>query len=1019
MSFQDIVKKWMEYLSPDNKQEKDSQKIEKLDAKVVFQDTKKSLEALKQNIFSSSDQVKKQEQEHHVFQYIDRLLWFSVLSEHDKTFLNQLKQNILSKNSLQETDLESIITIVSHLEQKAENLNEVDQEKVKELHDTLSQHKTSLDLLKKGVAAVAPTLEEAKKKAFETMKKDLEQHRWSSWLAQPVYDYLMDKHVHKKSVSKFKEFLIGTVGLTVVGWFVGKDIKNLIANIDTLNVEDIVNNWAIIDVIDETKQEVIDKLTKAKEKYQKKMFDYFEKKFGKKIEKEKFDKLFSEWFEDNKKLFNLSEKYDEAIAATHWNWEFNVLAEWFWLIIAPGKAIFDLLVRMKKENIISWNDIVIDGVILPSWKAILNVGIWSVWLFYNTMKTVFWSLSSDDLLSYLKESNNKLDLDSKMAIWWMLYRRGWWFWNLAGHIWNAVGEWMSLLFTQRTWWDVGKISAYWKWWVMSNVQKELQVLKQLEDWLIWTWVFKEMNNVKTSTILENILDVAKKNTLVVDVMQNLGNNMTYSDLVKKLKQEKCTEVIDELQKFSWWPKNNLSVKIWGDEMKSLKKIAWDFIENKSMEPILKQAEDTYWTVKKFFAKNIKLPGVKFPYEFNLIDNMRDMAKIQGKSLQSDEIFHTFKNFFRKFKKWKILSEVVWLWDDAKLVLKNVDDAKEFFDNIRTIWKHSPEVLKTLFKWLPLVMMWKDIMDKLSDPEHKDEKLSKMIWQWFQYLIPLRWPIKLIEEGVTLKEWWFTSLTSAGVGVWLLTLDWIYAFKAGLQWWSQLLKFMTAPVIDALQFMKSVWNWVYMTCKMAVDGVRIIKAWKSAELWIEALRFLKWSWLRFAGMALLAYLWYVGIKELFWWLSQEEKQQLAKIETLSKEDLEAEIETTWKDLDDDQKSSLIKFATATRMWISDFNDIESKKNWDDISLRFKRLINYNEMKEIEQDLQISLSRLESTKNVKLDFSLHGWEVKYELLAMKKNNFIDKNWIFDEQWMKNYLMTMWYNQEMVDELMEKIV
>jgi hypothetical protein len=55
-------------------------------------------------------------------------------------------------------------------------------------------------------------------------------------------------------------------------------------------------------------------------------------------------------------------------------------------------------------------------------------------------------------------------------------------------------------------------------------------------------------------------------------------------------------------------------------------------------------------VKKFFAKNIKLPGVKFPYEFNLIDNMRDMAKIQGKSLQSDEMFHTFKNFFRKFKK---------------------------------------------------------------------------------------------------------------------------------------------------------------------------------------------------------------------------------------------------------------------------------------------------------------------------------------------------------------------------------
>ncbi|HCY21142.1 TPA: hypothetical protein DIC40_04800 [Patescibacteria group bacterium] len=133
------------------------------------------------------------------------------MSQHDKKLLNQLKQNLLVKTSLQETDLESIITIVSHLEQKAEHLDEVDQEKVKELHDTLSEHKKSLDLLKKGVAAVAPTLDEAKKKAFETMKTDLEKHRWSSWLAQPVYDYLVDKHINKKPVSKFKERLIGTV----------------------------------------------------------------------------------------------------------------------------------------------------------------------------------------------------------------------------------------------------------------------------------------------------------------------------------------------------------------------------------------------------------------------------------------------------------------------------------------------------------------------------------------------------------------------------------------------------------------------------------------------------------------------------------------------------------------------------------------------------------------------------------------------------------------------------------------
>ena len=58
---------------------------------------------------------------------------------------------------------------------------------------------------------MAPSLEEAKKKSFETLKKKLEDHWWSSWLAQPIYDYLIEKHINKKPVSKFKDWLMGTV----------------------------------------------------------------------------------------------------------------------------------------------------------------------------------------------------------------------------------------------------------------------------------------------------------------------------------------------------------------------------------------------------------------------------------------------------------------------------------------------------------------------------------------------------------------------------------------------------------------------------------------------------------------------------------------------------------------------------------------------------------------------------------------------------------------------------------------
>jgi len=39
-------------------------------------------------------------------------------------------------------------------------------------------------------------------------------------------------------------------GIAVVGMFVGKDLKNLISNIDKLSVDDIVNNPIVSDVVE-------------------------------------------------------------------------------------------------------------------------------------------------------------------------------------------------------------------------------------------------------------------------------------------------------------------------------------------------------------------------------------------------------------------------------------------------------------------------------------------------------------------------------------------------------------------------------------------------------------------------------------------------------------------------------------------------------------------------------------------------------------------------------------------------
>jgi hypothetical protein len=483
MTWSSLLQKWKEIwtmmmdkekASPDKEKKVDT--LQEVDIKLVFQDTKKSLESLKQLIFSHTDVEKRKEREQHILQYVDRLLWFSALEQTDKDLLVTIKNNL---SHAQESDIETIILVVSHLEQKAEHLTEVDREKVRELNETLIKHRQFLSLLKEGVSSpIPPTLEEAKIQTFDRLKKKLEEHRWSAWLAQPVYDYLMEKHINKKPVSKFKDWLMGAVWLTIVGWFVGKDLKKLIENIDTLSVEDLIGSLG--GEVEKVKNTLADlspeRFEIEKKRFEDIMFPFFEKQLWRPLDRAKFTSVCNSWFDKWKSKISLWEKvatFNEALA---WNGEFDLFGETVWLLVAPPRAVLDFVVDMKQAWLISWNDIIIDWVLLPSWKAVLKLGIWSVWLFANTMKTIFTSMSAEELSEYVKEHSDRLDVDSKLALWWLLYRRWWWFWNLAGHVWTLFGEWLSTLFMQRTWSDVGKISAYWKWWVMANFQKNYRYL---------------------------------------------------------------------------------------------------------------------------------------------------------------------------------------------------------------------------------------------------------------------------------------------------------------------------------------------------------------------------------------------------------------------------------------------------------------------------------------------------------------------------------------------------------------
>jgi fatty acid-binding protein DegV len=118
-----------------------------------------------------------------------------------------------------------------------------------------------------------------------------------------------------------------------------------------------------------------------------------------------------------------------------------------------------------------------------------------------------------------------------------------------------------------------------------------------------------------------------------------------------------------------------------------------------MQASITKAEGSFSTWKKFVGNNlkIKLPRSKFSGETELLGKMRDFSKLQGKLLQKTEFLHTARNLVRKFNVGTQLSGMVEYADKIKFRLNKVEDAKQFFDNMRTIGKSSPEIFKTLFK----------------------------------------------------------------------------------------------------------------------------------------------------------------------------------------------------------------------------------------------------------------------------------------------------------------------------------
>ncbi|MDR3168619.1 MAG: hypothetical protein LBU27_02465 [Candidatus Peribacteria bacterium] len=120
----------------------------------------------------------------------------------------------------------------------------------------------------------------------------------------------------------------------------------------------------------------------------------------------------------------------------------------------------------------------------------------------------------------------------------------------------------------------------------------------------------------------------------------------------------------------------------------MKTEAGNIIEG-GMKKVLRPAKDSFGRIEKVFAKIAQPPRGKFQYEKQLLKQMEEYSKLQGKMLQKTELLNSVKNLSRRFEKGRQLAGIVEYSDGAKLMLKNAEDAKDFFDNVRAIGRESP------------------------------------------------------------------------------------------------------------------------------------------------------------------------------------------------------------------------------------------------------------------------------------------------------------------------------------------
>lgn len=957
----------------------------------VLHDTQKAIDNLSKAIVDQKLDAQKKESINSIVNKLSqKLLFFNWVDNLQKKDLNRIITLLDEKKDISNSDLDCLTKIIGSLENKKE-FSVLDKKLALELNDTLLSSQKDLNGLKE---SVINTVDEWKEKLIDAMTKELDSKRYTSRLANPIHDYLVDKYINKKSISKFKDRVMW-VGVSIATLFLSDEIKNLINNIDNLSLEQLQQSilWET-KVVENVKEFTDTQIEEAKNKFRNYLRVQIKKNTGKDLSDEQLDRIM--------KKLNLTDELKNT--ASEWrgiaeyliknDWsdtDLNLLDSTMSTMFIPLKVSARILKVLKEEWVLSYQQfgLHIVGDMVEYWFKWFQ-------LFWEWLWRVMWKVSMDEISDKMWTLYEESPEEAKYILFALMYRSTnsiffKWISNVGAYI-TKMALWPLVESTD----DIRSLSVTMDGYkanldeTIKNLEKMTKSLPAGERWILADYITEIKRTTETLNTQNKINKILSWLDDWPDLLEKLKSNYKssyWSDLPSDFEKQ-----LENIAKWKWkgfltksqilkWP---LSQNI---------RLAWksmiDSIQNKS-----------------FFSK------AKLVFGSSPIQDLQKMWIMEDVAKNLDDVCLTYwkvvSNQGSWYKKW------VFSWMKSRLNLINsglnmsesvdraifkfgsIDDMGKFLDYTKTIARSSPEAIKFLIWKSPIFLVaW---MSMASEWDFK-EKMWKL-GENLKWLVPFVWPYLLISDSMNLDDF-----DRAQAGVWsaLLISDVVYWVRDWKKIWygKSFVKALAKPIIDVWEII-SAWYKSWTTIrKRGKWWVTLLKVewlvWFSKSLFAEinAFRTVTKLWV----YAALIYGWYCGIEYIMDNIDDKEVRNMVAKYKNNKEWFNIYLQEQRPKYDDETKSNILKYSIWAKLGVSPeiVKEIKIKCEKWVYNIQLPIVYSRDILLTIRNNLSDTLKVVEPSSQISMSIS---W-----LAQVRHKDELKSQWYSDDEIKKQY-ESLWY-------------